>query len=342
MPPGKLEGMNHAIGQASGLVKRLLTLSRRVGPEMTPLDLNRQVARAMELLERTIPKMIAMETRPADDLRAVNADPGQIEQLLINLGANARDAMPGGGGLVVETRNIELDEDFCRVHPDCRPGDYVQLLISDTGCGIDETTMEHIFEPFFTTKKVGEGSGLGLFTAYGIVKAHGGVMTVDSRLGKGTTFRVYLPALSITPEAIAAKTEIEADVPHGRELVLLVDDEKAIIDIAGEALRNHGYRTIAATNGEMAIETYRAMAGEIALVVLDLGMPGMGGLNCLEQLKQLDPKVRVLVATGYSSEGLSQNVIEAGALGYVGKPYKIADFLSRVRDVLDEDIEMKL
>jgi CheY-like chemotaxis protein len=160
-------------------------------------------------------------------------------------------------------------------------------------------------------------------------------MTVDSRLGEGTTFHVYLPALPGTPEAIARKTEIEADVQGGRELVLLVDDEKAILDIAGEALRSHGYRTIAATSGEMAIETYRTKAGEIAIVVLDLGMPGMGGLNCLEQLKQLDPKVRVLVASGYSSEGLSQNVIEAGALGYVGKPYKIADFLSRVRTVLD-------
>ena len=242
------------------------------------------------MLERTVPKMIRIELHLADDLMTVNADPGQMEQILLNLAVNAQHAMPDGGRLTIETANVTLDEDYSRTHLDVEPGKYVLLTVSDTGHGMDKEVLEHIFEPFYTTKGPGEGTGLGLAMVFGIVKSHKGHITCYSEPGTGTTFKIYLPAIVQEIEQdVAATQQMPA---FGTETILLVDDEKSIRKLGEQMLRMAGYRVLTATNGREALEVYRSNQDRIALVILDLIMPEMGGKQCLEELLKIDPKVK--------------------------------------------------
>jgi len=331
----KLKTIGKAGDRAAQLVKQLLLFSRRVEAERRPVDLNREVEQALRILGRTIPKMIDIELHPGDRLWPVKADPVQIEQVLLNLGSNAADAMPEGGRLIIETQNVTLDDDFARNHLGVVPGRYVLIIVSDTGCGMDKETVRNIFDPFFTTKEVGKGTGLGLASVYGIVKGHGGQIICYSEPGRGAIFRIYLPAMEQTGADSAEK--ISKDRPKGgTETVLLVDDEAPIRDFVSQVLHRFGYRIMTASSGEEALETFTSRPKAIDLVILDLNMPGMGGHRCLRELLNVDPGVKVLLASGYSVNGQVKSTLESGASGFIGKPYQITDLLTKVRSVLDE------
>ena len=325
-----------AAERGADLTRKLLTFSRKVESELRPIELNYEVESVRLLLERTIPKMIQMEFHLAEDLNIVNADPGQVEQILMNLAVNSKDAMPEGGRFTVETANVSLDENYCMMHPQVRPGEYVQLTVSDNGHGMSGETLEHIFEPFYTTKETGKGTGLGLATVYGIVKCHNGHITCYSELDEGTTFKIYFPAVKSRDKIIRPQAEPVA-LRGGTEIILLVDDEEAIRFLGTEILEEVGYTVLTATDGESALQLYREKHPRISLVILDLIMPGMGGKRCLVELLEVDPEARVVIASGYSPDGPTREILKNGAKGFVSKPYDLRQMLNVVRQVLDQD-----
>ncbi len=330
----RLEAIRRAGLDGSQLAKGLLAFSRRVEPNTRPVNLNHEIARVTNLLERTVPKMVRIETLAADNLNTTNLDPVQIQQVLMNLAVNAVHAMPDGGRLTIETANVTVDEDYCRIPLEVQPGEYVLLTVSDTGHGMDQEVVEHIFEPFYTTKGPGEGTGLGLAIVYGIVKQHSGHVTCYSEPGIGTTFKIYLPAVVQEAEADVSMTH---QMPaFGTETILLVDDEARIREMGKEMLQLAGYTVLEAENGEEAVNIYRKRMADISLVILDLIMPVMGGKQCLEQLLKINPEVKVVVASGYSVNGTTKTAIEKGSRGFVSKPYRTKEILMVVRKVLDE------
>jgi PAS domain S-box-containing protein len=317
------------------LVQRLLLFSRKVEPKPVPLNLNRLIMHVEKLLKRTIPKMIDIEIDLFPSLSEINADPSQIEQVLMNLAVNARDAMPDGGKLTFATRNVRLDEEYCRAHVGgAHPGQYVLLTISDTGYGIDKVTIEHIFEPFYTTKELGRGTGLGLAMVYGIVKQHEGYITCESEIGQGTTFGVYLPVIE---PRLEPEVEASGEFPAlGTETILLVDDEDTVRQLGERILTKSGYTVLIAANGKEAIDVYVQHKEELALVILDLIMPKMGGKDCLKELLRIYPNVKVLISSGFSSAASTRECIELGAKGFVAKPFRFKELLREVRKALDE------
>jgi len=332
---GYLSEMEAAVGRAAELVRRLLTFGRKTESELKPVDLNREVSQAVKLLERTIPKMISIATELGPEVKTVMGDPTQLEQVLMNLATNARDAMPQGGSLLIITEDVELDEDFCRTHPGLHPGQYARLCISDNGMGMDRETVRHVFEPFYTTKGPGSGSGLGLFTVYGIVESHGGSIFCQSSPGQGSEFTIYLPAAVGQAAVLDATPSPALPVTGGQETVLLVDDEEAILEVVGDVLRQYGYTVHTADSGEGALEMFADNPGLVDLVVLDLGMPGMGGDRCLRRMLEIDPKALVVVATGYAGSDKRGEMLAAGAQRFISKPYRLDDLLRTVRQVLD-------
>ena len=330
----KLKAIETSAERAGKLTRQLLIFGRKVESQLRPVDLNNEVRQVSSLLERTIPRMINIRMNLAPDIGIINADPVQLEQIMMNLGVNARDVMPQGGDLTFETRNRILDEDFSRAHPGCRPGDYVLLEISDTGHGMDRKTVEHIFEPFFTTKETGKGTGLGLAMVYGIVKSHGGYIVCESAPGRGTTFRIYFPALEATvPEP--PETEDGKAVPGENETILIVDDDTHVLDIAREMLKALDYTILTAGSGEKALSVYIAHKDRVRLVILDLNMPGMGGEQCLRELLTITPQLKVIVATGYSVTETEKKLLYSGASAFVGKPYRLKEMARIIREVLD-------
>ena len=330
----ELTEIQKAVQRAAQLIRQLLTFSRKVEGQRRLIDLNGEILEAEKVLKVTIPKMIALELHLGRDLDAVQADPVQIEQILLNLGSNAADAMPYGGRLILETRNASLEGEFCRRHPGSVPGNYVLLTVADTGQGMDPETVQHIFEPFFTTKEVGKGTGLGLASVYGIVKSHGGYIRCESEAGQGTRFRIYLPVAAAPGVPVEKKVE-ELPSKGGLETILVVDDEASVRELAVEILQRQGYQVLAADGGESALEIFQTRKGGIDLVLLDLGMPGMGGFNCLRELLKRDASAKVLIASGYSVDGPLKEGLESGAAGFIGKPYALKDLLSKVRAILD-------
>jgi PAS domain S-box-containing protein len=331
----RLQQILQAGRSGSELVQRLLTLSRKTESKQRPIDVNYQIEQARRLLERTIPKMIEIELRLAASLATANADPTQLEQIIMNLAVNARDAMPEGGKLTLGTENVTLDEDYCRRHPGAKPGNYVLLAISDTGFGMDKEILDHIFEPFFTTKGVGMGTGLGLAVVYGIVKQHGGYVTCESQPGHGTVFKVYLPAIE-EQEIVSGELAEELRLPGGTETILLVEDEEVVRDLGELILCESGYRVLTAKNGKEALTIYQRNRESISLVILDLVMPEMGGKQCFEELLKIDPRVKVLIASGLSVDGSTKEALEGVARGFASKPYNMKEMLRSVRKVLDE------
>jgi len=331
-----IQKINQAARNGADLVKRILAFSRKTEINPRPLDLNHEIEQVKNLLVRTLPKMIEIELVLSEDLSQVNADPTLVEQMLMNLAVNAKDAMPDRGKLSIGTGNVVLDEEYCRMHIDAEPGDHVLISVSDTGYGMNEETLQHIFEPFYTTKETGQGTGLGLAMVYGIVRQHGGHITCSSEHGKGTTFRIYLPAMKA-----GAKTERSADTllpAAGTETILVVDDEETIRILAERILKRSGYTVLAAANGKDALEMYKKGREKISLVILDLMMPVMGGWQCLEELLKIDPGVKVLMASGISDTGQQELATQVGAKGFVEKPYTIGQMLQRIREVLDGDL----
>lgn len=331
----RLRNIVSAAERGAQLVRQLLTFSRSMESDRRPLNLNQEVLTLSKLFKGTFPKMIKVELDLAENLATINADPAQVEQVLMNLAVNARDAMPEGGKLIIRTENVTPDEEFFRLHPEAVPCDYVSLTVTDTGHGMDEGTLARIFEPFFTTKEFGKGTGLGLAIVYGIVKSHKGFITCSSQTGEGTTFKVSLPqAEGQTRQEKPAKTD--APLKGGTETILIVDDEEMIRDLWLEMCGNSGYRVIAAADGESALELYRKEKDQIGLIVLDLIMPGMGGIRCLEELRRINPEVRILIASGHMDEGFVKQAMGLGAKGHISKPFDLSRTLKAVRDALDE------
>ncbi len=331
-----LRAIEKAAQRASELVRRLLIFGRKVNSKLRPVDLNHEVTQVSRMLERTIPKMIGIELRLADNLRLINADPVQLEQILMNMGVNARDAMAGSGKLCFETRSILLDREACKTHLLSKPGEYLLLRISDTGHGMDKDTRDRIFEPFFTTKQTGQGTGLGLSMVYGIVKNHGGEIACTSAPEQGTIFDIYFPVLALEKTETVVGWESKELAP-GKESILLVDDEKFILDIGKNILERVGYRVLTAESGEQGLERYRDPENSIDLVILDINMPGMGGNRCMKALLEKDPAAKIIIASGYASKGYEKEAIATGAAGFIGKPYKLSEMMSKVRDVLDRN-----
>ncbi len=316
------------------LVQRLLTFSRKVEPKLVALNLNRQILQVDKLLRRTIPKMVAINLDLSPDIGDIHGDPTQVEQILMNLAVNARDAMPERGTLTITTRNVTIDDESSSFHSGVVPGDYVLLSVADTGHGMNERTVEHIFEPFYTTKELGRGTGLGLAMVYGIVSRHGGRISCSSGVGQGATFNVYFPAI---PEEAEGDVESSGEMPIlGTETVLLVDDEDMVRDLGERILRESGYAVLTAANGNEAVDLYLARKDEIALVILDLIMPTMGGKECLRALLEIDPQAKILIASGYTADESEQDLVGLGAKGFVGKPFRFRELLKGVRSVLDD------
>jgi two-component system, cell cycle sensor histidine kinase and response regulator CckA len=332
---GDLQKILHASKRGAELVRHLLTFSRKSDSIPRPINLNHEVEQVKSMLARTIPKMIDIKLRLGADLRTVNADSGQIEQILMNLAVNARDAMPDGGILTIGTANSTLDEDNARSLVGAVPGEFVLLTVSDTGNGMDKETLDHIFEPFFTTKEAGKGTGLGLATVYGIVNQHGGHITCHSGPGEGTTFRIYLPVIEMEiDQDVTTKGAMPA---FGTETILLVDDEEFVRDLGKRILSRWGYTVLTAADGKKALDVYRNKREDVSLIVLDWIMPEMGGKQCLEAVRNIDPKARVLIASGLLSGGTATEANRCGAKGFVAKPYNVKELLKIVRRILDQD-----
>ena len=330
----KLEVIHSSTLRASELTKQLLIFSRKMESKLKPLDLNHEVMQVCKILQRTIPRMITIDLKLSDSLKVINADSAQLEQVLMNLGVNARDAMAEGGTLTFQTENVYLDRGYTTSMLGAAPGEYILLTVTDTGHGMDKETLLHIFEPFYTTKEAGKGTGLGLAIVYGIVQNHGGYIQVDSRLGGGTTFRIYFPVLK-TDGLEKAEAKVRKEAPRGKERILLVDDENTVLDIGQDLLRQHGYETLLANGGEKAIEIYRKEKDRIDLVILDLIMPGMGGQKSFQELVKINPKIKVIISTGASSEEQVLEAFSPHPVGFVSKPYQLNDMLAKVREVLD-------
>jgi PAS domain S-box-containing protein len=320
-----------AAQRAATLTGQLLGFARQTVLRPRSLSLNTTADEVLAMLRRTIDPRICLEAHRAADLGTVEADPGQMSQVLLNLCLNARDAMPEGGRLTIETANVMVEEGRERQQLGARPGPFVRLRVSDTGCGIPAEVRERIFEPFFTTKGPGKGTGLGLAMVFGIVQQHRGWVECASEVGRGTCFDVYLPRVPAAAEAPAAAP---APPAAGRETVLLVDDEEMIRKLGGAILRRYGYEVLLAEDGQRAVEVYRDQHARIDLVILDLTMPRLSGRDAFRRLLEVNPAVRVLFASGYSAEQLT-DADQRKALGFVNKPYRPEELARVVRTVLD-------
>ena len=318
---------------AARLTSQLLAFARRQVLQPRNIDLNALAVEGVGLLRRLIGVQIEVRVLTTPDLRVTLADPTQIEQVLMNLCLNARDAMPEGGRLIIETQNAEVDEEYCRTYPYARPGSYVLLTVSDTGVGMDAATAERVFEPFFTTKEVGKGTGLGLATVYGIVKQHGGFIHLYSEPGKGTTFRIYLPAGTGVPVPREPKNDEQR--PKGTETILLAEDNDGLREAAYEMLQILGYHVILATNGAEATELLKANGGRIDLAILDVVMPGLSGPAAYSQMTAFQPDLRVIFATGYTAETVSLNSTLQKGIPILQKPYSLKNLGQIVRTTLD-------
>jgi len=322
--------------RAADLVGRLLTFSRVTESKLNPVNLNDEVIQAAKILERTIPKTIRVETRLTNDLWLVNGNANQFQQILLNLGTNAKDAMNDSGKILIETENIILDEIYCKMHLGLKPGKYIILKFSDTGCGMTKEVMARIFEPFFTTKKVGKGTGLGLCLVYGIVEAHRGKIMCYSEPGLGTSFKIYLPALKSTHYQPAEPAKALKKIPGGTETILMVDDEKDILAVGTEILKQHGYTVLTAENGKRGLEVFKSHKAQVKPVVLDINMPEMGGPVCMRELLKMKPSLKILVASGYLIKDQLKHDIKHGNTEFITKPYRLDDLMQKIRDILDK------
>lgn len=322
--------------RAAGLTRELLTFARRQMLEPQDISLNQTVAELLSLLEKLIGKDIELKTVLAPNLDLIRVDPAQMEQVLMNLCLNARDAMPRGGRLLIETQNREIDEKYCRDHVDAHPGRYVLLSVTDNGEGMDAATQEHIFEPFFTTKEPGRGTGLGLATVFGVVKQHRGFLQVHSEPGCGSMFCVHLPASGEAPEKGDQKAEPATQVVRGgTETVLVAEDHDGLREMARATLEDLGYRVILAADGEEAIRMFEAHRDRIGLVLLDLVLPKLGGREVYARICATRPGARVLFTTGNGAEVASLGAMVEKGMAVLQEPYNPALLRCKVREVLD-------
>ena len=329
-----LEEIRSAAQRAAALTGQLLAFSRKQVLQPRILDLNEVVRGLEKMLRRLIGEDVALEFAPGAALWAVRADPGQIEQVILNLAVNARDAMPHGGRLTIETANVVLTADDARRHAELAPGAYVLVTVSDTGTGMDAETAAHVFEPFFTTKEVGKGTGLGLATVHGIVSQSGGHVIVESEAGRGATFRIYLPRVDVVAEAPRAAQPAPLAV-RGHETVLVAEDDRAVRDVVAETLGLRGYRVMRANDGPSALELAASVDGKVDLLLTDIVMPGMTGRELAQALAARHPALRVLFMSGYTDDAVVRRGVLEEGMPYLQKPFSPDVLALKVREVLD-------
>jgi hypothetical protein len=334
----KIEEIKKAGDRAASLTRQLLAFSRKQILQPKVLDLNHVIFEMNKMLRRLIGEDIDLLIGLIPDLGKVKADPSQIEQVLMNLSINARDAMPLGGKLTIETANIYIDEEYANRHVAVRPGHYVMLAVSDTGCGMDKQTRERIFEPFFTTKEVGKGTGLGLSTVYGIVKQSGGSIWVYSEVGQGTTFKIYLPCVDQPNEELNVITG-NTKLPAGCETVLLVEDEEIVRDMTKEILQESGYHVLEAKHGHEALLVAERHRGPIHLMLSDVVMPQMSGRELANQLVPLRREMKVLYMSGYTDDAIVHHGVLDEGMAFIEKPFTPNALACKVRDILNAPVE---
>lgn len=328
----KLKSIEKQVQSGAELTKQLLGFARSGRYEMKSLNINELVGKTLQMYGRTR-KEIMIHEQLGQDLWNTEVDQGQIEQMLLNIYVNAWQAMPSGGHLYVETRNCELDEGYVRFHA-AVPGKYVKVSITDTGLGMDDKTKERIFEPFFTTRDMGRGTGLGLASVYGIVKGHSGIVNVYSERGKGTTFNIYLPA---TEKKDERKLKTVVIPKTGKETVLVIDDEAFVLEVTKGLLESLGYQVLTASSGEEAVDIFRSRCPEIDLVILDMIMPGLSGEETFERLKEIEPHIRAILASGYSMNGQAIRILDKGCRTFIQKPFALSELSVKIREVLDQE-----
>jgi PAS domain S-box-containing protein len=328
----KLKNIEDLIKSGALLTRQLLGVAQEGRYELKTIDLNKLIKNSAGMFSRT-KKEITIHQNTANGLWAIEADQGQIEQVFMNLFVNACQAMPGGGDIYLETKNVFLDEKY--VEPYVVPsGKYVKVSITDTGIGMDESTKNRIFEPFFTTKGMGRGTGLGLSIVYGIVRGHKGIVNVYSERGRGTTFNIYLPA---SLKEIPMEKKISKKLFYGTETILIVDDEVVIVNVTKEMLENLGYRILTANSGSEALKIFKSRGNDIDLVILDMIMPGLSGNETFDQLKDIRQDIKVILSSGYSLNGHAAEIMAKGCKAFIQKPFLVTDLSRLVRDVLDQN-----
>jgi two-component system cell cycle sensor histidine kinase/response regulator CckA len=330
---GLLDTMVASAERGAHLVKQVLAFAGGIRGERRPVDIGRLIVETCSLMEHTLPKSIQIETTIDASVPRVLGDATEISQVLMNLCINARDAMPDGGILCIETTSALLNGNASQLNPDAHPGLYVLLKVSDTGCGMSSEILDRIFDPFFTTKEVGKGTGLGLATVQGIVKSYGGFINVYSELGRGTMFAIYFPSIGSVETAAGFSAESTDEWGKG-QTVLLVDDEALILQMTSAALAANGYSVLTARDGSAAISIYSQNHERISVVLLDMMMPGIDGLRTLEQLRRIDPKVVVVACSGLRTTQREIEVREYGAKAFLPKPYSEDQLLHAVSEAL--------
>ena len=333
-----VKGINRAAERAGSLTQQLLAFSRKQIIQPKRLNINELIVNLEKMLRRLISEHIALITRLEAEPAIIKVDPAQLEQVLMNLAINARDAMPEGGKLAIETSNIHLDDTYCRLHSEVAPGDYIMLSISDTGCGMDEKTEENLFEPFFTTKEPGKGTGLGLSTVYGIVKQSGGHIGFYSQLNQGTTFNIYFPAIADTDAAETKAIEIEAVESKGvvgSESLLVVEDQDNLREMMVESLKLYGYTVHAAQDGAEALDICQQKKQSFDLLITDVVMPEMNGTELAEKIARQSPGIKTLYISGYAEDAIGDHNILLEGLFFLPKPFSPTALAQRVRYILD-------
>jgi two-component system cell cycle sensor histidine kinase/response regulator CckA len=320
--------------RAAALTRQLLAFSRRQLLQPRLLNVGDVIVNIEQMLRRLLGEDIELHVRCDPGTGHVWADPSQLDQVVLNLAVNARDAMPDGGRLIIETSNAELDDDFVRAHTGARPGRYVRLRVTDTGVGMDATVRAHLFEPFFTTKGVGRGTGLGLATVYGIVKQSGGFIWVDSAPGRGARFTIDLPWVDAPTVAIAG-AGLSARLPKGTETILVVEDEKAVRRLGSEVLASRGYTVLEASHGEEALRVVAEHVGPIDLMVTDVVMPRMNGRELVDRLIPIRPGMKVVYMSGHTDDAVVARGVETAGLTFLHKPFTLDVLARTVRAVLD-------
>jgi CheY-like chemotaxis protein len=328
-----LKGIEEYVKNAVELTRDLLGYARGGKYEVKPTDLNILIKRENRMFGRTR-REIRVHEKYEKDLWTVEVDQSQIKQALLNLYVNAWQAMPGEGELYIQTENATLDTGYIKPF-DITPGRYVKVTVTDTGAGMDVATRERIFDPFFSTKDVGHGSGLGLASVYGIIKNHGGFINVYSERGEGTTFSIYLPASEREAEEEGPDPK-RHEIHYGQGSILLVDDEDMIVEVGKAMLEKLGYQAIIARSGQEALNLYEKQREDIDLVILDMIMPGMGGGETYDRLREIDGDVQVILSSGYSIEGKAKEIMDRGCSGFIQKPFAMEELSRKVREALDE------
>jgi two-component system cell cycle sensor histidine kinase/response regulator CckA len=333
-----LEEIKKAGERAAALTRQLLAFSRKQVLQPKVIDLNAVVSNLERMLQRVIGEDVELRTLLDPNLGRIKVDPGQIEQIIMNLAVNARDAMPQGGKLTIETKNICLGDEYSAQHIGVNLSSSVMLAVSDTGVGMDPVTQARIFEPFFTTKELGKGTGLGLSTVYGIVKQSGGNIWTDSKLGVGTTFKTYFPR---TGEGAREYTRCTAsgEALHGTETILLAEDEQLVLRLACEVLRMYDYEVLEATNGDAALLICERFTEPIHLLITDVIMPGMNGHELSDRLRHLRPEMKALYMSGYTDNAIVHHEVLAEGANFIQKPFSADSLARRVREILDAPSE---